>query len=131
MGKKMHCSHCKTTIGPFLKYAKNKYGEQYYYCRECQKERTREYGKTKNGRKNKLKATIKYNKKNPSKVNAWKRKYYYVKTGKIIPADNCEVCGVKIKTETHHLEYKSPANILWVCRACHKNIHKTKTSRKR
>ena len=35
----------------------------------------------------------------------------------------CRVCGVS-KTEAHHPDYSRPLDVMWLCRKCHKNIHK-------
>lgn len=35
----------------------------------------------------------------------------------------CELCGEK-KSERHHLDYSNPRLIKWLCRKCHRNIHK-------
>ena len=47
----------------------------------------------------------------------------YVKRGKI-KKTQCEVCGEK-KVQAHHLDYKKPLLVIWLCKPHHKFIHQT------
>jgi hypothetical protein len=48
---------------------------------------------------------------------------------KYIP-DNCTMCGIhKSKIYSlhgHHSDYRKPKSVIWVCPACHKEIHLSK-----
>jgi hypothetical protein len=35
----------------------------------------------------------------------------------------CSMCGA-LKAECHHPDYTKPLEIIWLCRRCHKRIHR-------
>lgn len=47
-----------------------------------------------------------------------------ISKGFIVMLDYCEECGVVSKTETHHLNYDNPFNIICLCHTCHINKHR-------
>lgn len=36
----------------------------------------------------------------------------------------CSVCGKPKELEMHHYSYEDPRNVIYVCSACHRNLHK-------
>jgi hypothetical protein len=46
----------------------------------------------------------------------------YLKRGKIKKLA-CEVCGCS-ESQAHHEDYNKPLEVIWLCKACHKAIHK-------
>lgn len=71
-------------------------------------------------------AILKWNNENKEKRMAQGRLNYAVKIGKMI-RDPCINCGNK-KSHGHHLDYARPLDVIWLCSACHKNVHKLKDS---
>jgi transposase-like protein len=49
---------------------------------------------------------------------------FAVKLGVLTKALNCEICGIEGKMEGHHEDYSKPLDVKWVCKTCHKHIHK-------
>ena len=47
----------------------------------------------------------------------------YIRMGKIMKPDICEMCLKKIKIEGHHEDYSKPLEVKWVCKRCHANLH--------
>lgn len=47
----------------------------------------------------------------------------YIKMGKIVKPDCCEMCLKKIRVEGHHEDYSKPLDVKWVCKRCHTDIH--------
>lgn len=61
-------------------------------------------------------------------VEAYKKKYPLKaraqQTAKAIPmADKCEACGRKA-TDRHHPDYTKPREVTFLCRRCHKLLHR-------
>jgi hypothetical protein len=42
-----------------------------------------------------------------------------VKSGKLIPLDECEVCLSEDNVEGHHPDYSRPFFLLYLCKSCH------------
>ena len=119
----MRCSKCKIETGKFIKYAKSKYGIQYYYCRKCNTKRSKEYRQTENGKINTRKAVAKSIDKHREKQNTRKLTKYYILKGEIIKSDDCEECGSKGTLFVHHNNYEDAFDILWLCGDCHLGKH--------
>jgi len=48
-----------------------------------------------------------------------------VKTGLLQRPDRCSMCKKEnVDIHAHHEDYEDRLNIIWVCRKCHKHIHK-------
>jgi hypothetical protein len=70
------------------------------------------------------KATRKYEQQNPIKKGAHDKLNKAIKTGKIKANCFCEICGIETKTQAHHTDYSEPLIVVWVCRECHRDIHR-------
>ena len=46
------------------------------------------------------------------------------KTANQIVVDKCAVCGSKNQLEMHHFDYNKPKNVIILCYACHKKVHR-------
>lgn len=49
-----------------------------------------------------------------------------IRQGKLIKPDQCVVCWNKHKSRdihAHHIDYKKPLEVLWLCKECHKKLH--------
>ncbi len=44
--------------------------------------------------------------------------------GKIKVPSKCEICNNKTKLHGHHEDYSKPLEVRWVCRPCHRKIHR-------
>ena len=123
----MKCSKCKIVSKDgegFMKYAKNKKGTQYYYCKECNTERAKKYRTTKIGAENTRKAVAKSIKKYPEKQKVRMATHYFLVKGKIQKANKCQECNSKETLFIHHNNYDDAFDILWLCKNCHYKKHK-------
>jgi flagellar biosynthesis GTPase FlhF len=64
-----------------------------------------------------------HRKNNPEKYDARQKVFWAVKLGFIKPKESCEICMKICKTQAHHIDYLRPLDVLWVCFACHREIH--------
>mgnify|MGYP001605668795 CR=1 FL=1 len=72
-----------------------------------------------------------YYKRNREKMlpmhNAHKLVMYAIKLGVMKRPEECSMCESKVgKMEGHHENYDKPLDVIWVCKMCHKNLHKVK-----
>lgn len=48
-----------------------------------------------------------------------------VKTGALIRPTECAVCFMEHRyIEAHHEDYSKPLDVLWLCRPCHREVHR-------
>ena len=47
-----------------------------------------------------------------------------VRDGRLVKPNQCSVCGGKGSPEAHHPEYGKPLEVVWMCRKCHRSLHK-------
>ncbi len=62
-------------------------------------------------------------------IRAQDRVKYAVKTGRLLPPDNCEGCGhdfSDFRREAHHDDYAHPLVVRWLCSRCHGRHHSKK-----
>jgi hypothetical protein len=64
-----------------------------------------------------------YNKKFPEKKHAKQEIHKLFKNGTITSAAICQRCRLQKRTETHHVDYDKPFEIVWLCRSCHRLVH--------
>lgn len=60
---------------------------------------------------------------NPTKAKARRISIALAKSGELGPAI-CDVCGSNTEVQIHHLNYKNPKDIQWLCRICHDEAHR-------
>lgn len=84
--------------------------------------RSKKYNQTEKGRIVQKKQTKKYRKNNPLKYKAHRVLNSAIKIGEII-RQPCEICG-NPKSEGHHEDYSKPLEVIWLCRKCHRKLHK-------
>lgn len=53
-----------------------------------------------------------------AKANVYKRRGH-------LKQKKCELCG-DADTEMHHLDYRHPLTVRWLCRACHRRLEREK-----
>ena len=60
----------------------------------------------------------------PSAESARRRLRAAVKRGDIIRPSRCDDCGrASAKIDAHHVDYRNPLDVLWLCRSCHFRRH--------
>ena len=63
----------------------------------------------------------KYRRNNPEKEKAQRLANKYIK----IPKNQlCEICKKKLTKDKHHPNYSKPLEVIFLCRKCHKELHK-------
>ena len=65
-----------------------------------------------------------YRQKNKNKTKAEDKLGYAILHNKIIRPDECSVCHKKCIPHGHHFDYTKPLEVIWVCPACHSQIHR-------
>lgn len=98
-------------------YYKN-YREQ---NRDKVRQAMRDYWKTPNGKKLRLKSTAKYRKKYPERYKAYKAVSNALMRN-TITRKPCYACGNK-KSQAHHEDYSKQLDIIWLCGPCHRAYH--------
>lgn len=48
---------------------------------------------------------------------------YALRQGRLVPLENCVLCG-RTPTQAHHPNYDLPLDIIWLCEECHKGFHR-------
>lgn len=143
------CPRCKETkeVSKFSKDKSNTSGFQ-FNCKACQKEykkqnkeRIKEYqkgyasseaGRTackkyKGTKKGKKSQSLSQKNKNEKYLTKFGRTHDYIMNlgRKANPVEKpCIVCGSMENLERHHPSYLKPSHIQWLCRPCHKDVHK-------
>jgi transposase-like protein len=51
-----------------------------------------------------------------------------IKRGKMAIRTTCERCGAS-KPERHHPDYNRPEIVTWLCKKCHRHLHKKESLR--
>lgn len=65
--------------------------------------------------------TKRYVENHPLRVQAHRKLNWLITKGEIT-SQPCK-CG-ELKTEAHHEDYNKPYDIIWMCRKCHKILHR-------
>lgn len=47
-----------------------------------------------------------------------------IKSGILVRPDKCELCSVVSKLDAHHLDYNDHLKVQWLCKPCHRTLHK-------
>ena len=68
--------------------------------------------------------TKRYRERHPEKIRAHSCVKRAIKRGDLIRATICEACGKPHLTEGHHEDYNQPLEVEWLCRTCHRRVHK-------
>ncbi len=58
----------------------------------------------------------------PERIQARQRVSGAIRSGKLVRAKTCEMCGCETMTEAHHADYSKPLDVTWLCRPCHREI---------
>lgn len=67
----------------------------------------------------------KHREENPELYEAWKQYQSAIKKGILIRPESCQICGKNCsRIEGHHSDYSKPLDVIWVCKTCHRHIHR-------
>lgn len=89
-------------------------------CNECMSEYRKKYPKRE---KAKEMARL-YKKNNPKIVESYLIMAKAFRSGKLIRANNCSLCGTLCRTDAHHEDYNKPLEVIFLCRRCHNKLHR-------
>lgn len=91
-------------------------------CRKCSAENARKWRKGNPKRMYEIvrRSTVKH----WNKTLARQRVHYALRTGKITRPEKCG-CGSSVRVEAHHEDYSRPLDVVWMCRSCHADHHRT------
>ena len=93
-------------------------------CKDCQKNKAREYRTTDEGKKKRVVLARKWKRDNKEKENAHKKVARAIKVGKLVKPTVCSICPSTEKIEGHHDDYDYPFIIRWLCQKCHLDHHR-------
>jgi len=94
-------------------------------------EANRRYAKTEEGRAAKARAKAAWIERNKNKQAAHRAVTNALRRGLLIRSEYCERCREPEKLQGHHPDYARPLEVLWLCDACHKQIHREEREAKR
>lgn len=63
-------------------------------------------------------------KKYPERIRAQNTLNRALKTGNIKKPKRCTNCGAKKSLDAHHEDYDKPLQVIWLCKSCHKILHR-------
>jgi hypothetical protein len=119
------CVHCKKTysLDLLIRQHVTKSGKQRYYCRPCTRERAARYRDAHRTQCNKTAAA--YQRRTREKMRARDRVRYALDRGYIQKPELCTFCKLPLRLEAHHKDYNKPLEVLWLCRSCHADVHRS------
>ncbi len=133
-----HCLKCKVgkASSRFSKCRQRKDGLQ-DQCKECrqeyqqkyrQTERGKEvfqkYGKTTKGREALQRHEQKQHQVYPERLKAHRTLNNAIRDGKLTRPSVCESCFEEELIDGHHKDYSKPLDVEWLCKKCHKQLHR-------
>lgn len=65
--------------------------------------------------------------RHPKKVRAREAVFSALRSGKLHKPNHCEDCKKRFsknKIEGHHEDYDKPLEVIWLCRKCHRKLHR-------
>lgn len=126
------CNSCQTEkpFDAFWKNSANQDGMQ-YECKDCcsdkyySNERAHRVARQKiYNKKTPAENIIKGNGKPPEQKRAQGLLSAAIRWGKVIKPEECSKCGSASVLDGHHHDYSKPLDVLWLCRPCHKKVHR-------
>ena len=55
---------------------------------------------------------------------AWHLVALALKSGELVRPSTCSRCGKGGVIEGHHTLYEKPLEVVWLCRSCHRRLHR-------
>ena len=93
-------------------------------CKKAHKEAQRKYKQSKKGRATQQRKDVKYRVAYPEKIKARHVVSHAIRDGKLKRPSICEFCKEKRFVHGHHEDYSKPLDVVWLCRECHKELHR-------
>jgi hypothetical protein len=119
------CPKCKEDKEEAL-FSKNKNRKNGLgsYCKECRNNYSKQLRIERPGIDKEY--SRKWEAKHPTSAKAHMFLSRKIKVGIIVKPDKCSICGEKNYLVGHHpyYNYTNPLDVQWVCRSCHKYVHK-------
>ncbi|MAH45379.1 hypothetical protein CMI37_06095 [Candidatus Pacearchaeota archaeon] len=85
-------------------------------CLICKAEWQRRYNQTRKGKESHLKANRRSSRKYPERVRAYYQVYKSVRSGNLVPAEQCEERGCRdTNVRASHTDYNKPLEVRWLC----------------
>lgn len=100
-------------------------GTPIYWCRKCNTERCKKYRATKKGKYNVFRAVYASISRNRVKQTAREFLNANIRKGLIVRPEFCSTCNKSCKPHGHHEDYSKPLEVIWLCRGCHADVHKS------
>ena len=105
--RKGHCKYRQTEVG-----------------KETERKSSQAYSRTEKGREVSRKADRKRYQFSPEKLKARIAVNHTIRDGKITRPSICEYCFEKGLIDGHHEDYSKPLDVDWLCKKCHKELHR-------
>ncbi|UCG02451.1 MAG: hypothetical protein JSW11_00365 [Candidatus Heimdallarchaeota archaeon] len=123
--KTIICVYCgKSFEKPINKILRTeKLGQQHVCSRSCASKLTNDQRRCEPTTVNAAK-TRRDKEKFPEKTHARYLVRQAIKTGKLIPLEQCELCNSYENIEAHHPDYNQPFLLLYLCKKCHSDADK-------
>jgi len=114
------CAWCKKQFEKAIKRINEseKLGQQHTCSRACSSKLANEPRKCEPTTDNAAN-TRRDKEKFPEKNSARSLVRQAIKSGKIIPIEECELCGAEGAIEAHHPDHDRPFLLLFLCKSCH------------
>ena len=118
--KMVTCAWCGNTFEKAVKRINQteKHGRKHTCSRKCSSALANEPRKCEPTTVNAA-HTRKDKEKFPEKAHARSLVRQAVKTGKLVPLEECEFCGSENHVEAHHPDHSRPFFLLYLCKNCH------------
>jgi len=115
------CSKCKKRKG-IDKFTINKIKLDGLagHCKKCNREYQNKWRKTRSAKTSQKLSRI----KNKLKIKAQQALHRALKKKELKKESNCFLCGATKNLEAHHIDYKYLLKVIWLCRKCHKRLHR-------
>jgi transcription elongation factor Elf1 len=115
------CKKCNITK-PIVDFpiSKDRVCGHYANCKVCKIAYQKQYSKTEAGKKVQYEADQSRKEKFAHKRSARSKTFHAIKNGtiQVLP---CLICGDK--AEAHHHDYSRPLDVMWLCKAHHRETH--------
>lgn len=89
-------------------------------CKACRKA----YSASKRGKEAQRRGSRRKRKRFPEKIKATNIVNHAIRDGKLERPTICPSCDTETFVEAHHPDYTKPLDVDWLCKECHKKLHR-------